>query len=244
MNRFGTLKTKILQKLTEAYASGNKSEIKKILTTVTKNKDFRDLYLFYEEIENKYFEDKEDAEMYLKEIRTLLIDKSNLIREFTESLDKKIGEVSITENELYSNLDTFIEKRRLRNADKYLIAKRNLIEHLTTKKEKSELVETIYTENENLLHTILTNNFNVLYNNTLNEGDKTQLAFILAIPENELKNHFDVLKEQTKSKITNMLVKEQDTDVTKKLLAAEDEITKMPITRLNYYKLLELNNGL
>ena len=50
--------------------------MKEILTTVTKNKDFRDLYLFYEEIENKYFENPEDTKQYLSEVRTLLIDKT------------------------------------------------------------------------------------------------------------------------------------------------------------------------
>jgi len=54
MNDFGKLKTKILQKFTNAYASGNKNEVKKILKMITENKDFRTLYLFYEDFEDKY----------------------------------------------------------------------------------------------------------------------------------------------------------------------------------------------
>ena len=52
--KFGAIKTKILNKLTESYASENKAEIKDILTTIKEDKHFKEMYLFYEEIENKF----------------------------------------------------------------------------------------------------------------------------------------------------------------------------------------------
>ena len=53
MNKFGELKNKMLTKLTESYTKENKTEVKDILKTIKENKDFKEMYLFYEEIESK-----------------------------------------------------------------------------------------------------------------------------------------------------------------------------------------------
>lgn len=68
MSKIGVLKTKILKKLTESYSNQNKSEMKDILKTIKENKDFKELYLFYEEIEDKYFEDKEVRNYMLRNL--------------------------------------------------------------------------------------------------------------------------------------------------------------------------------
>ena len=70
MNKFGAIKTKLLSKLTESYAKENKAEIKDILTTIKENKEFKEMYLFYEEIENKYIDDKETAKLYVEGLNT------------------------------------------------------------------------------------------------------------------------------------------------------------------------------
>jgi hypothetical protein len=244
MNKFGTIKSKVLQALSESYTKQDKKQLKEIITTIKKDSNFKEMYLFYEEFENKYIEDPEDAATYLEEIRSILYDKPALIKETCKALDEKIGDVQIIENELYSNLDAFIDPRKLQNIDKRIVAKKKLIEYLTTKKETPIVESTTFTGNENLLHAVLVNNFNALYGNTLDEGEKTELETILSIPEKDLKNGFDVLKEQTSSKIAKMILKEQNADVVKKLLETDDEMLKMASTRLNYYKLLKLNNGL
>lgn len=244
MNKFGLLKTKILQKLSEAYASGDKGKMKEILTEVTKNKDFKELYLFYEEIENKYFENPEDAKQYINEVRTLLIDKTINSRSFCESLDKKIGDVEVKENELYSHLDTLAGRRRLKNADQHIVARNKLIEHLTTKKEAPNLTEMAFTENENLLHNVLTNNFNILYNETLNEEQKEELKKILAISNKELDVTFKTLKEEVTQKLNALLNEEKNIDAKTKINQALTEAEHLEMTKFNYYKLQQLQNGL
>jgi hypothetical protein len=65
MKNFGTLKSKILVKLTEAYENKNMSEVKDILKSI-KNKKFGELYLFYEDVESKYyFDDKSTATLFV-----------------------------------------------------------------------------------------------------------------------------------------------------------------------------------
>ena len=92
------------------------------------------MYLFYEEIENKYFDDKEIAKLYVEEIQSVLKDKSDKIASFSKNLNTKLKDVEINENELYSNLDLLVQSENLSNIDKKIIAKKKLIEHLTTKK--------------------------------------------------------------------------------------------------------------
>lgn len=246
MNKFGVLKEKVLQELNEAYANGNKNEIKKILTTVIKNKDFRERYLFYEEIENKYIEDKENARLYVSEIASMLTNQSNDFIKFCNLLDKKIGNVVINENELYSSLDDLSEKDTLKNTSKKLKARIKLVEHLTTKKEQiNEENETKkFTSNENLLHNVLANNFNILYDNTLTEEQKEELKKILAITTDELKTSFTTLKEEVTDKMNKMIVEEKNDEVKKKIEDVLTEMTTMDASKFNYYKLLQLKNGL
>ena len=138
MNKFGTVKNKILTKLTESYAKENKSEVKEVLSLIKENKDFKEMYLFYEEIENKYIEDKEIAKLYVEGLSTYFgqpIGNMTNINTLCESLHKKLENVEITSNDLYESLDMLSEKDSLSNIEKKVIAKKKLIEHLTTKKE-------------------------------------------------------------------------------------------------------------
>ena len=137
MKKFGVIKTKILDALTESYAKDKKSEIKTLFNVIKENKDFKEMYLFYEEIENKYINDKEIAQLYVEEVSTLLKNKIKNLSEFCNVLDSSLGKRELGENTVYSLLDQLSEEDTLNNIDKKVIAKRKLIEHLTTKKEAS-----------------------------------------------------------------------------------------------------------
>lgn len=244
MNKFGVLKTKILKKLTESYSNKNKNEVKDILNTIKENKDFKEMYLFYEEIENKYFDDKEIAKLYVEEIQSVLKDKSNKIASFTKNLNAKLKDVEINENELYSNLDLLVQEENLSNVDKKIIAKKKLVEHLTTKKEIVKKEETQLVENENLLYAVLANNFNVLYNNSLNESQKKELQGILSLTDEDLENKIGDLKESILGQVGNILSESKDNDLTGKLTKVKDEVNEMKPSKFNYYRLVQLKNGL
>ena len=244
MNKFGVLKTKILKKLTESYSNKNKSEVKDILNTIKENKDFKEMYLFYEEIENKYFDDKEIAKLYVEEIQSVLKDKSDKIASFTKNLNTKLKEVEINENELYSNLDFLVQEENLNNIDKKIIAKKKLVEHLTTKKEIVKKEETQLVENENLLYAVLANNFNVLYNNSLNESQKKELQGILSLTDEDLEVKIGDLKESILGHVGNILSESKDGDLTSKLTKVKDEVNEMKPSKFNYYRLVQLKNGL
>ena len=244
MNKFGVLKTKILKKLTESYSNKNKGEVKDILNTIKENKDFKEMYLFYEEIENKYFDDKEIAKLYVEEIQSVLKDKSDKIANFTTKLNEKLKDVEINENELYTNLDLLVQGENLSNIDKKIIAKKKLVEHLTTKKEIVKKEDTQLVENENLLYAVLANNFNVLYNNSLNESQKKELQGILSLTDEDLEIKIGDLKESILGQVGSILNESNDSGLTSKLTKVKDEVNEMKPSKFNYYRLVQLKNGL
>jgi hypothetical protein len=244
MKKFGVVKSKLLTKLTESYAQQNKAEIKELLTTINENKEFKEMYLFYESIENKFFDDNEVAKLFVEEVGSILKSKNNTLSEFTKTLDKKLGDVQVNENELYNYLDTLSEGDSLNNIDKKVIAKRKLVEHLTKKKSVQESEAKVYSQNENLLHAVLANNFNVLYNNTLSEEEKRNLKEILSFSNDELTLKTNELKESLTQKLDSLLTETQDSEMKQKLEMTKEEVNKKEVSRLSYYRLTELKNGL
>ena len=247
MNKFGGIKTKLLNKLTESYAKENKAEIKNILTTIKENKDFKEMYLFYEEIESKTISDKETAKLYVEGLSTYFsqpIGNWSNLNMFCESLNKKLGDEEVTTNELYESLDILSEKDSLSNIEKKVIAKKKLVEHLTTKKEITESKETTLVPNETLLNAVLANNFNALYSNTLSESQKEELKNILSISYDDLITKSNELAESVIKQVSTLLSESNDTDLSTKLNAVKDEVSQMSPSRYNYYRLNELKNGL
>jgi hypothetical protein len=247
MNKFGIIKTKMLTKLTESYAKEDKTEIKNILTTIKENKDFKEMYLFYEEIENKYIDDKETAKLYVEGLNTYFgqpIGNWNNLNMFCESLNNKLGDIKIETNELYESLDILSEKDTLSNIEKKVNAKKNLVNHLTTKKEINESKGSTLVPNESLLQAVLANNFNILYSNTLSESQKEELKTILSITHDDLIIKSNELQESIINQVSTILNESNDTELTTKLNKVKDEVSKMTTSKYNYYRLTELKNGL
>lgn len=246
MNKFGVLKTKALQKLTEAYANGNKKEVKTILKLIKEDREFSSLYLFYEHVENKYIENKEDAKSFINSIVPLLVEKRRIIdtRPTSRMLNEAIGDINVSENPVYEDLDILAERDTLMNIDKKITAKLRLIEHLTTKKNTKETTGTPIIKNENLLHTILANNFNVLYDNTLNEEEKEELKKILAITDDEFQKNYETLRTEVIEKMNKIQSENPPDELNKRLNEARMEMSTMDRTKFNYYKLQQLKNGI
>jgi hypothetical protein len=244
MNNFGKIKSKILAKLTESYSSNNKNEMKQILKTIKENKDFKEMYLFYEEIENKYFEDREVAKLYVEELSNILKTKSKSITQFCNSLNEKLNNIDISENILYSTIDQLLEEDNLNNIDKKVLAKKKLVDYLLEKKEIKEDKTLQYSTNENLLHAVLANNFNVLYNNSLNETQKEEFKNILSLSNEDLDIKTKELKEDILNKVETIINESKEDELIKKLTNVKMEVDSLKPSKINYFRLSELKNGL
>lgn len=244
MNKFGIVKSKLLRKLTESYSKRNKKEVKDLLAILKENKDFKEMYLFYEDMEKKYFDDEKTALQYIEEIKTILKEKNKNISQISSKLNKELKDVEINENKLYDSLDLLIQEDSLNNIDKKIAAKKILIEHLTKQKNEDKKTDIKVVENENLLYAVLSNNFNVLYNDKLNESQKKELKNIISLNEEELDEKTTNLKESVLNQVNTILNESNDFDLTNKLNKVKEEVTQMETSRYNFYRLQQLKNGL
>jgi hypothetical protein len=244
MINFGGLKTKMLKKLTESYMKNEKSDIKEILDFLKEDKDLKEMYLLYEEIENKHFEDEDTAKFYVDELTSALKGKSKNLKGLIKKMNESFGDIDIENNEVYNILDLLSEEDSLLNIDKKVLAKKKLVTFLRTKKEVNESKITDFSKNENLLHAVLANNFNVVYDNTLSESEKKELKDILSINNEELEIRTNKLKESILTKVDTLLTESKEDNVISKLNDVKEEVSKMESNKYNYYKLTQLKNGL
>jgi DNA-binding ferritin-like protein len=241
-NTFGQIKSKILKKITESYATNDKKTIKDILSIVNENKDFKELYLFYDNIENIELSYPGAAELYIETIEKPFNGKMGNITETYAKLSKYLDNVEADENTVYNDLDVLSEETTLNNLDKKVIAKKRLIDFLKTKKEISESKN--YTANDKLLATILSTDFNGYYSRVLSEDDKKKLKDILNLNNDDIATRSKELSEDILGKISKILSESTDDELKTKLKNVEEEIQNIKPTKYNYYKLMELKNGL
>lgn len=245
MYTFGMLKNKMLEQLTESYRSQNKPEMKTIISLIKENKEFKEMFMFYDDIEKKYFDNKETATLYVEEISAILKGKNKSLASFSKKVNKQLTEVHAPLNPVYVCLDTLLEEDTLFNVDKKIIAKKWLVEHLMKVKELEALQESLnLVTNEPLLYAVLVNNFNSLYGNTLNESEQSELKEILDLNSDDLDKSIITLKEQVLTRISKILNEDTNTDLSKKLTDVKDEVESMDSTRFNYYKLKQLKSNL
>ncbi len=206
MINFGKIKTSILENLAMSYLKKDNKKIKNILGLITKNKDIKDLYLLYEDIENKNIEDEETAKKYVEELSSLLKDKNKDLEGIMDELENSIDDnIQINENEIYKILDLLSEEDNLLNLDKKILAKKNLTNHLLRKKEKQEDVNSPKIVNENMLFAVLSNNFNNTFQSSLSESEQKEFKEIMMIKEDELKIKVKDLKENIFFKIDSII---------------------------------------
>jgi len=241
--KIGISKSKILTRLVEAYTNKEKKQIKEIISLLKENKDYRDLYVFYEEIENKYFKNISDATRYLDEIIPLLETKYKNTLDFLPRLNDLIGDVEYETNPLYENLDILLSKPTIHNIDSKIIAKEKLIKHLTTEKLIVRENKKVVT-NEHLLFATLSNVFNMSFENQLNEEEKKRLKTIMSMSSNDIKENVSELQETILEKVSNLLTENSDPELSTKLEIVKEEVENILPTRFNLVKLETLKDGL
>jgi len=244
MTNFGEFKLKMLTKLTDLYTSKNKVEIKNTIKSITSNKPLSEMYTFYEGIEKLNIKSKDKAKLYVESIEPILIEKMKSLKKDLTTLTKDLKNIEFEKNSLYEDLDILSEENTIHNISKKIDARENLIEHLLKEKKEDEKPSEIQIENHTLLNAVLVNNFNVKYSDFLNEEQKTTFNKIVSMSNEELITETKNLKKELTTKIDS-LIKESNEDTLKdKLKNVMSEINKSDTTKFDYYKLIELKNGL
>ncbi len=244
MSNFGDVKTKLLVKLAESYTTDNKSGVKDLLKQVKSNKDLVEMYLFYEDIENKHIPSVETAKLFVEQIETLLIQKSKQLGESLTNLSNLLKDVSTDKNEIYECLDILSEDVTLLNVEKKVVAKEKLLKSLTTSKVNHVSESPVHTDNQSLLNAVLVNNFNTKFTDFMNEEQKETFKKIVSMKDVELSVEMTSLKESMSGKFDKLISEETDSALIDKLNQAKREVTESTVNKFNYYRLIELSKSL
>jgi hypothetical protein len=246
MASFGTIKSKILVKLTESYGGDNfKENLNNVFKPIMNNDSLKELYSLYEEIETMTFEDKETASIYVDEISSILKTRYDQVNDtihvrLLSDINEHLKDVECETNELYEWLDTLSNPDKLGNVSHKVKAKKKLVEHLTTPKTIEKL--TFKSVNEHLLSSVLVNNFNVSYDEKLTENEKERLKTYMSLAGDDLNTKFSELKESVYNKLDTLV--ENEKDFTEKSKQVKSEVDQMEVNRFNLFRLEDLSQGL
>lgn len=244
MGKIGKLKINLVNKLIESYSNGNLSDMRSILKEISKNKNLKDLFLFYEEIEEKTIDDDDIAKLYVEQLSNILNEKYVIVKNKCEELISKLDDNLTESNDLYDLLDILTEDTNLNNLDLKIKAKKDLIEYLKKPKPDSEVISENFTENEALLYSVLTNNFNNVYNRLLNEDEKGKLKFYASLTDREVVNMVTEAKQEIKDKINTLKEDIQDEEIIEKLNLTLKEVDETSESRYDLFRLNELKKDL
>ncbi len=245
MTNFGELKGKMLTKLTESYTSKNKGEIKDLVKKLQSNKNLVEMYVFYEDMENMTISNKEKAKLFVESLEPQLIDRMKSLKKEFKEFGKLLSGVVSEENSLYNDLDILSEENTIHNIAKKIDSRENLINFLVTEKKVNKVEPTtVQIENHTLLNAVLVNNFNIKYSDFLNEEQKETFNKIISMSNDELISEMTNIKNELTTKLDSILSESTDSEILKKLNSVKSEVTSSDATRFNYYKLVELKNGL
>jgi len=242
MITFGHIKNKVLNKLSNSYGKSEfKTNLKEHFKPIMENDILKEMYSLYEELETKTFDDKETAQLYVEELSKVLKERHIEVSEVLNQMNESLSDTIVESDKLYQSLDRLSTEDKLGNISEKVIAKKFLVEHLTTNKVSDNLkVDTGV--NESLLNSVLTNNFNVSFDKTLSEEDKTKLKGILSISNEDLNTKFGELKESITSTLNSLV--ESDNGFSSKSDEVKKEINEMTQTKYNLYRLEELLENL
>jgi len=232
MKTFGTIKTKIEDKLTDSYKKNTfKKELKKFKSLVLEDKNIAQIYHIYDNLSKPQGYSEETSKLFLDEA-------INMVKKSIEKTDfKKLNEwISDVKSEnRYSHIDMIVEGK-VQQIESIINSKKLIIENLQKKQDKKEVInlplKTMLGVANKALSSIVSN---------LNEEEKKELTHIISLSENDIKIQFSDLKESTIKKLESLLLEQTDVELVNKI---QDTITKIKDETpgsLSLYKLLTLN---
>jgi hypothetical protein len=235
MTSFGLIKTKIEKKLSDSYQNETfKPEFSRFKKLVLENKKISKVLFLYNELINN----KNLSESNAKEFVTECINSH-------KSINLKQSDLNLLENWLknttcknkYSDIDTIFSNDVLKLVEK-VESKNRIVEGL-----KQSPPETLKSQINLPIKSMvqIANKTFAKHIESLTEGEKKELMGVLTISDDELKDSFNKLKEDTIQKLNLLNQKESDSEIKSKVDETIFKIQNENVDRLNYFKLKKLN---
>jgi len=233
---FGILKSRIENVLLESYKKGTfKTELKNFKKYVLENKNISKLYYLYDELSSNKGMDKDTVNDFINECVVIYENTINKVNKSELSVLIKWLENTKTNN-LYESIDSLLSNDILKIDTK--IKSRKLISENLQKE-----IEVIKEPHNVPLNSVISiaNKTVSNYISSLNEDDRKELLGLLKKDDNDLKNEYDQLKENSIKKLNSIISEEKNSDILKKLNEAVDRVSDENFNKLNYYRLKKLN---
>ena len=229
---FGQVKSIIENSLIESYKNERefKQSLREFKHNVLSNKTMSKVYSLYDQLSTPQGLSESDAKDYLEE-------GINLIQRLLGGikLPKTISE-SVNE---YSEIDTLVYLNKVSLSER-VSAKKNIIKVLTSeKKTVKESINIPVKSMVNIANQTLRN-----YIENLSENDKKEFFQIISEDTKTLETKFETLRESTINKLNTILENEQEFEVKTKISETIDRIKNEKFDQLNFLKLKNLENSI
>jgi hypothetical protein len=240
MKNFGEIKNRFNEILTEAIVKKDDAGRKTFgnyIKMLKENVILNIQYHIFDNIENKYFEDKSDAKDYIKENISLLKDFTK--EQIIEANSKLAGMVSFESGEdyegkeLHDNITNLIfTDKKAETLDSITESIHLLRDHMTTQRidegEKTEKIDLP----PSIVSKMVINKFNTKYEN-ISEDEKKIIKSILNGSEEDKKNlHTEMVRECVDT--IDSKLDESDINLKGKLLSAKDKLLRMSYNEETY----------
>ena len=239
MINFGTLKSKIENRLTESYGKDTlKKDLTRFKKLVLENKNISKLYYLYDELSSKKGLNESIASELINQSIVVYENTINKIsKKNLEELNLWVGHIKSNNN--YENLDNLFSTSVLTLENK-IKSKKIILENLKTSPEQTETVKKLPVEKlVNVANKTLSN-----FINSLNEESKKTLTKILSEDENKLKLKYELIKEDVLDKLEDIKKNETDSDVLKTIDETLNRLQNENFDRISFFKLQELNRSI
>jgi hypothetical protein len=240
MKNFGEIKNRFNEILTESIVKkddAGKKTFGNYIKMLKENVILNIQYHIFDNIENKYFEDKSDAKDYIKENISLLKDFTK--EQIIEANSKLAGMVSFESGEdyegkeLHDNITNLIfTDKKAETLDSITESIHLLRDHMTTQRidegEKTEKIDLP----PSIVSKMVINKFNTKYEN-ISEDEKKIIKSILNGSEEDKKNlHTEMVRECVDT--IDSKLDESDINLKGKLLSAKDKLLRMSYNEETY----------
>jgi Rad3-related DNA helicase len=206
---------------------------------VLENKNLSKLFYLYDELTTKKSLSESMATELINESIVLYENTINKItkKQFND-LNLWLSDIKVKNN--YENLDNLFSSNVLTLENK-IKSKKIILENL--KETSSEITE--ISEKIPLSKLVSAANKTVNdYLDTINESDKKKLKSILSEDEKKLKLKFEVIKENVIEKLEEIKESENDNETLTRINETLNKVSSEEFSRINYFKLYELNKNI
>lgn len=233
--KFGTLKSKIEEKLTNSYINETfDKEIKIFNKLVLEKKNVAKAYYLYDELSKSKGFDPEYAKEYLNECieqyENIFISEDTL-----RAIEKWVKDVKVKNK--YSHIDNVFNKDSV------------LIESIID--SKKSILDVLISSNQDIKRSVLPHEYVVnaakeslsKYLDTLNESQLLEIKKYKSLSESDLKYRYDVLSEMAIERL-NTLYENNDSETKDKISSTIERIKSDEPNAITLYKLKQLTENL